>query len=93
MARPEVDYEAAWEELQELILGRDGWGTRSLITEMAHLRVKHKIQTEDPASTDGGMPTDPRAGHVTTDRSEEDHDGSRSSPPGPGRHRRERLAA
>jgi hypothetical protein len=41
-----VDYEAAWDELQERILERDGWGTRTLVTEMAHLRVKHKIPPE-----------------------------------------------
>lgn len=77
MAPPRVDYEAAWEELQELILRRDGWGTRTLVTEMASLRVKHKIPTEDPASGSGGTPSASRAGHVTTD-SPGGHDGSRN---------------
>lgn len=37
------DAEAAWEELQEKLLERDGWGTKQIVTEMAHLRAKHKI--------------------------------------------------
>lgn len=74
-ARP-VDYEAAWEELQELILQRDGWGTRALVTEMANLRVKHTIR-EDPSSAGGATTaTDRRDERPATDRSEEDHDGS-----------------
>lgn len=39
-----VDYEAAWDELQERILQRDGWGSRTLVAEMADLRIKHRIQ-------------------------------------------------
>lgn len=49
-----VDYEAAWEELQEFILRRDGWGTRTLVTEMATLRVKHTLPEAAP-SAPGGM--------------------------------------
>jgi len=72
-----VDYEAAWEELQELILQRDGWGTRSLVTEMAHLRVKHTLP-EDSSSASGGMTDRARDDHGASDRSKEDHDGSRN---------------
>lgn len=38
------DAEAAWDDLQELILGREGWGSKALIAEMAHLRVKHRTE-------------------------------------------------
>ena len=63
-----VDYEAAWQELEERILERDGWGTRTLVTEMAHLRVKHKSnETEDRASGPGGTSDPDRAGHVASE--------------------------
>ena len=59
MPAARVDYEAAWEELQERILERDGWGTRTLVTEMAALRVKHKItnQPEDGPPEAAAEPT------------------------------------
>lgn len=79
MAR--VDYEAAWDELQELILSRDGWGTRTLTTEMAHLRVKHKI-VDASASADRRVEPAGRApGDTHTEDPEEDRDG-RAEPPG-----------
>lgn len=44
-----VDYRSAWDELQERLLQRDGWGTRTVIAEMADLRVKHRIPEGDVA--------------------------------------------
>jgi hypothetical protein len=70
-----VDYEAAWDELQERILERDGWGTRTLVTEMAHLRVKHKIppEVEPPeAAVDPSVPAlVPASAKIQEDR--DDH--------------------
>lgn len=42
-----VDYEAAWDELQEHILTRDGHGSKSLLAVMADLRVRHRITEPD----------------------------------------------
>jgi hypothetical protein len=44
-----VDYAAAWDDLQAILLRRDGWGTRTIIAEMADLRVKHRIPEADVA--------------------------------------------
>jgi hypothetical protein len=44
-----TDYKSAWEEFQALLLRRDGWGTRTLLAEMADLRVKHTIPEPDVA--------------------------------------------
>lgn len=81
MARPVVDYEAAWDELQELLLTRDGWGTRTILAEMAALRVKHK--SEDPASAEQGTtPTASRAGHDDTEVPREERDERHNADPG-----------
>lgn len=85
-----VDYEAAWDELQERILQRDGWGSRTLVAEMADLRIKHKIQEGllaralriASAAANGlvshrGSSTAPD-GRPTADP-EEDHDGTSSN--------------
>lgn len=73
-----IDYEAAWEELQELILTRDGWGTRTLVTEMAHLRVKYK-QPGTPTSV--GPRVEPADGASVPDQSKSEggRDGSSNS--------------
>lgn len=42
-----VDYAAAWDDLQEQLLSRDGWGTRTVIALMADLRVRHRIPESD----------------------------------------------
>jgi hypothetical protein len=44
---PAVDYAAAWDELQEELLKRDGWGTRTVVALMADLRVRHRIPESD----------------------------------------------
>lgn len=44
-----IDYRSAWDDLQALLLRRDGWGTRTLLAEMADLRVKHTIPEPDVA--------------------------------------------
>lgn len=38
-----VDYEAAWNDLQQKLLTREGWGTRTLITEMADIAVQNRV--------------------------------------------------
>jgi hypothetical protein len=37
------DAEAAWEDLQEVIASREGWGRDRLLAEMAKLQTKHRI--------------------------------------------------
>lgn len=73
-ARP-VDFEAAWYELQGMILTRDGWGTRTLVTEMAVLRAKY---TEAAPSASGGMPTETRDAGPGSEDPEEGHDVGRN---------------
>lgn len=71
MPAPSVDYDAAWSELQELLLRRDGWGTRTILAEMAALRVKHK--SKDSASTEAAAGSvAPRADHDVTEVPEEE---------------------
>jgi hypothetical protein len=55
---PRVDYEQAWDELQQFLLRRDGWGTKTVITEMADIRLRcmsdEDSTSEAPASGDVG---------------------------------------
>lgn len=77
MSRPRVDYEEAWDRLQELILTRDGWGTRQLITEMAEIRLRCRIpDREDPSSEPAGTsPGEACDGHRSNEDPREDRDG------------------
>lgn len=38
-----VDYEAAWNDWQEKMLTRDGWGTKTMAAEMADIAVKNRV--------------------------------------------------
>lgn len=96
-----VDYEAAWDELQRILLSREGWGTTRVLAEMADLRVRHAIPEPETARAlrlaaqvaSFAPRAVPGADALTdgpTDRSEEDHDGQqhrREDPAGrsPGR--------
>lgn len=85
-----VDYEAAWDDLQERILKRDGWGSRTLVAEMADLRVKHRIPESllsralriASAAANGLLThrasSDAPSGRPTEDP-KEDHDGASSN--------------
>jgi hypothetical protein len=44
-----IDYASAWDDLQALLLQRDGWGTRTVLATMADLRMKHRISEPDVA--------------------------------------------
>lgn len=38
-----VDYEAAWIELLDLVASRDGWGSKTLISEAAQVAARHRV--------------------------------------------------
>lgn len=41
---PQVDFEAAWHDLAEVIASREsGWGTRNLLAEMTRLQGRHRL--------------------------------------------------
>lgn len=43
MASGQIDFEAAWHELSETLLTRDGWGTKTLAAHMADIAVRNRV--------------------------------------------------